>query len=95
MPTAICRIGCAGTQGLIFVVDSADRDRIEEASQELHRIIVDREMKDANVLVFANKQDLDHGVYLWCCKHILRVYALGYPQQGNNSRVQHSTMCRE
>ncbi|XP_003737777.1 ADP-ribosylation factor 6 [Galendromus occidentalis] len=46
-----------GTQALIFVVDSSDRDRIDEARQELHRIISDREMKDALILVFANKQD--------------------------------------
>jgi ADP-ribosylation factor protein 6 len=48
----------AGTQALIFVVDSNDRDRIEEARQELLRIINDREMKDAILLVFANKNDL-------------------------------------
>jgi ADP-ribosylation factor protein 6 len=48
----------AGTQALIFVVDSSDKDRIDEAKQELHRIIVDREMKDAILLVFANKNDL-------------------------------------
>ncbi|KAK8403867.1 hypothetical protein O3P69_000137 [Scylla paramamosain] len=47
-----------GTQGLIFVVDCADRDRVDEARQELHRIINDREMRDAIILVFANKQDL-------------------------------------
>jgi len=47
-----------GTQGLIFVVDSNDRERIDEAKQELHRIINDREMRDALLLVFANKQDL-------------------------------------
>ncbi|KAF3849677.1 hypothetical protein F7725_019396 [Dissostichus mawsoni] len=47
-----------GTQGLIFVVDCADRDRIDEAKQELHRIINDREMRDAIILIFANKQDL-------------------------------------
>ena len=46
-----------GTQGLIFVVDCADRDRIDEARQELHRIINDREMREAIILVFANKQD--------------------------------------
>ncbi|WAR03177.1 ARF6-like protein [Mya arenaria] len=40
-----------GTQGLIFVVDCADRDRIDEARQELHRIINDREMREAIVLV--------------------------------------------
>ena len=47
-----------GTQGLIFVIDSADRDRIEEARQELQRIISDREMRDALLLIFANKQDV-------------------------------------
>ncbi|EOD44242.1 ADP-ribosylation factor 6 [Neofusicoccum parvum] len=48
----------SGTQGLIFVVDSSDRDRIEEARSELSRIIADREMKDARLLIFANKQDV-------------------------------------
>lgn len=50
-----------GTQGLIFVVDCADRDRIDEARTELHRIINDREMRDAIILIFANKQDLADG----------------------------------
>lgn len=55
-------ISCViGTQGLIFVVDSNDRDRIDEARTELTRIIQDREMKDALLLVFANKQDLQGG----------------------------------
>ena len=53
-----------GTQGLIFVVDCADRDRVDEARQELHRIINDREMKDAIILIFANKQDLPDGKIL-------------------------------
>ncbi|KAK0258688.1 hypothetical protein LTR91_012664 [Friedmanniomyces endolithicus] len=48
----------SGTQGLIFVVDSNDRDRMDEARKELERIIQDREMKDALLLVFANKQDV-------------------------------------
>ncbi|EFE30161.1 uncharacterized protein ARB_02950 [Trichophyton benhamiae CBS 112371] len=51
----------AGTQGLIFVIDSNDRARIDEARQELHRIILDREMKEALLLVFANKQDIPGG----------------------------------
>ena len=51
----------AGTQGLIFVIDSCDRARMEEARQELHRLINDREMKDRLLLVFANKQDLKEG----------------------------------
>lgn len=58
-----------GTQGLIFVIDSSDRSRIEEARQELHRIILDREVNDALLLVFSNKQDLVGGTksmaYVW------------------------------
>ena len=53
-----------GTQGLIFVVDSKDRARIDEARTELARIIQDREMKDALLLVFANKQDVPGGMLL-------------------------------
>jgi ADP-ribosylation factor protein 6 len=47
----------------VFVVDSSDKDRIEEARTELQRIIQDREMKDALLLVFANKQDVPGGMY--------------------------------
>ncbi|KFY83683.1 hypothetical protein V500_10013 [Pseudogymnoascus sp. VKM F-4518 (FW-2643)] len=49
----------SGTQGLIFVVDSSDHERIAEARQELDRVIKDREMKDSLLLVFANKQDVE------------------------------------
>jgi ADP-ribosylation factor protein 6 len=49
----------AGTQALIFVVDSSDRERVDEAKTELMRIINDREMKDSTLLVFANKNDLE------------------------------------
>lgn len=48
-------------QGLIFVIDSADRDRIDEARLELERILADREMKDCLLMVFANKQDIQGG----------------------------------
>lgn len=46
------------TQGLIFVVDSNDRDRIGEAKEELARMLAEDELRDAVLLVFANKQDL-------------------------------------
>ena len=49
----------AGTQALIFVVDASDRDRIEEAKNELNKIISDQAMKDAILLVFANKNDIE------------------------------------
>ncbi|KAH9299281.1 hypothetical protein KI387_030963, partial [Taxus chinensis] len=50
------------TQGLIFVVDSNDRDRIIEARDELHKIWNEDELRDAVLLVFANKQDLPNAM---------------------------------
>jgi ADP-ribosylation factor protein 1 len=46
------------TQGLIFVVDSNDSDRIDAARDEMHRMLNEDELRDAVLLVFANKQDL-------------------------------------
>ena len=52
----------SGTQGLIFVVDSTEDDkRMDEAKQELKNILDNLEMKDALLLVFANKQDIQGG----------------------------------
>jgi len=49
-----------GTQGLIYVVDSNDRDpeRILKAHDELHKMLAEDELHDATVLILANKQDL-------------------------------------
>merc|ERR1719301_396916 len=50
------------TQGLIFVVDSNDRDRIQDAREEIAKILSEDEMHDAVLLVFANKQDLPNSM---------------------------------
>ncbi|VAH08622.1 unnamed protein product [Triticum turgidum subsp. durum] len=50
------------TQGLIFVVDSNDRERVVEARDELHRMLNEDELRDAVLLVFANKQDLPNAM---------------------------------
>ncbi|KAH8342769.1 hypothetical protein KR084_012371 [Drosophila pseudotakahashii] len=50
------------TQGLIFVVDSNDRDRINEAEKELQNMLQEDELRDAVLLVFANKQDLPNAM---------------------------------
>jgi len=51
-----------GTQGIIYVVDSNDRDRIADAREELHRVLTDPELQNAPLLVLANKQDLPHAL---------------------------------
>merc|ERR1712100_784576 len=51
-----------GTQGLIFVVGSNDRDRVEDAREELNKMLNEDEMREAVLLVFANKQDLPNAM---------------------------------
>jgi len=51
-----------GTQGLIYVVDSADRERVLKAASELHKIMLDPAMNNACLLVYANKADLPHAL---------------------------------
>ncbi|KAH3732679.1 ADP-ribosylation factor 1 [Pelomyxa schiedti] len=50
------------TQGLIFVVDSNDRERIQEAHDELQKMLSEDELRDAPVIVLANKQDLPNAL---------------------------------
>jgi len=50
------------TQGLIFVVDSNDRERAQEAKEEMNRMLNEDELRDAVLLVFANKQDLPNAM---------------------------------
>ena len=47
------------TDGLIFVVDSNDRERMQKAANELKKMLAEEELKDCCVLVMANKQDLN------------------------------------
>jgi len=50
------------TQGLIFVVDSNDKERVAESRDELHKMLAEDELRDAVLLVFANKQDLPNAM---------------------------------
>merc|ERR1712113_691140 len=46
------------TQFIILVVDSTDRDRLSITKEELHKMMGHDELSKANILVFANKQDV-------------------------------------
>lgn len=46
------------TDGLIWVVDCADRMRLQDCKQELQNLLVEERLAGATLLVFANKQDL-------------------------------------
>ncbi|XP_065839771.1 uncharacterized protein [Oscarella lobularis] len=47
-----------GTDGLIYVVDSADAERMAEAKEELQSILKSPDMDQVPVVVMANKQDM-------------------------------------
>ena len=46
------------TDGLIYVVDSLDRERVNKAANEFRQILDDPLMRNSAILIFANKQDL-------------------------------------
>jgi len=47
-----------GTNGIIFVVDSADRQRFALAAEEIARMMSEPCLQNATLLVYANKQDM-------------------------------------
>lgn len=47
----------ANTAAVIFVIDSTDVDRLGTASEELAAMLNEDELREAALLVFANKQD--------------------------------------
>lgn len=47
-----------GASAIIFVIDAADRERLEEAKKELWKVLLDAEYIEAPLLIVANKQDL-------------------------------------
>ncbi|XP_064402566.1 ADP-ribosylation factor-like protein 2 [Halichondria panicea] len=46
------------TDALVWVVDSADRRRLDDCRQELAALLVEERLVGATLLIFANKQDL-------------------------------------
>lgn len=46
------------TNAVIYVVDSADQERVSVCKDELLAMLEEEELKDAALCVFANKQDL-------------------------------------
>jgi len=47
-----------GADAIVFLVDSSDKDRIDEASLELSALLEDEHLKDVPFAVLGNKSDL-------------------------------------
>lgn len=56
------RLYYTSTDVVIFVVDSAEPSRLSTARQELHTLMAHDDLRNACILVFANKQDLPSAV---------------------------------
>ena len=50
------------TNGIIFVLDSADEARIKLARDEIHKMMEEPALVDAKLVVFANKQDMPNAL---------------------------------
>lgn len=50
------------TNAVVYVIDSADKDRMEVAKQELELMLQEEELRGAPVLILANKQDLPNAM---------------------------------
>ena len=64
------------TQGLIFVIDSNDRERVNEAADELYKMLEEDDLRDAVLLIFANKQDLPNAMTAAEITDKLRLHSL-------------------
>ena len=45
--------------GIIYVIDSSDSERLEETGKELYNILQQPELSGVPLLIYANKQDLN------------------------------------
>ncbi|XP_065184350.1 ADP-ribosylation factor-like protein 2 [Sycon ciliatum] len=61
------------TDGLVWVVDSADRRRLDDCRTELHALLQEERLAGASLLVFANKQDLPGALSARELKEILQL----------------------
>ena len=52
----------ANTDAVIYMVDSADNRRVDEAAEELEGLLGEEELSGVPCLVFANKQDLPNAM---------------------------------
>jgi GTPase SAR1 family protein len=46
------------TDGMVFVVDSSDEERLNECVEELNSLLTEEALAKVPLLVYANKQDL-------------------------------------
>jgi len=64
------------TDGIIWVVDSCDKQRLADCKQELHALLKEERLLGATLLVFANKQDLSGSLHYNIIREVLDLDSL-------------------
>ncbi|XP_042561016.1 E3 ubiquitin-protein ligase TRIM23 isoform X1 [Clupea harengus] len=64
------------TQAVVFVIDSCHRDRLMESHSELAKLLTEKELRDALLLIFANKQDVAGAVSVEEMTELLSLHKL-------------------
>lgn len=65
------------TDGIVFVVDSVDAERMDEAKTELHKLAHSLESQGVPLLIIANKQDLRNSMTVAEIEKMLALGELG------------------
>merc|ERR1719468_465964 len=93
------------TQAVIFVLDASSRDRISESKMELAKLLSEKELKDAALLILANKQDVtgcasieeiaeSFSLYKLCCGRSWHIQACD-AKSGNGLQEGLDWLCRQ
>ncbi|KTG38286.1 hypothetical protein cypCar_00018862 [Cyprinus carpio] len=64
------------TIAVVFVIDSCHRDRLMESHSELAKLLTEKELRDALLLIFANKQDVPGAVSVEEMTELLSLHKL-------------------
>uniref|UniRef100_A0A673JJ45 Tripartite motif containing 23 n=1 Tax=Sinocyclocheilus rhinocerous TaxID=307959 RepID=A0A673JJ45_9TELE len=64
------------TQAVVFVIDSCHRDRLMESHSELAKLLTEKELRDALLLIFANKQEVPGAVSVEEMTELLSLHKL-------------------
>ncbi len=76
-----------GAKGVIFVIDAADRPRAAEAREEFQKVLLDPDLSQTKILIFANKQDLPNAMK---AKEIRDALGIGF-EVASRVRIQEAS----
>jgi signal recognition particle receptor subunit beta len=75
------------SDALIYVIDSADKRRMEEAGIEMQQLLEEDKLAGVPLLIFANKQDL---ISAMCEEEVRLVFCMNLPCL-HSIRVRHKS----